>query len=88
MEVRVYIKRRTLTILMARRGWVQADLARAMGASQATVSLILREKVQPSTPMARRLMDAFKGVSYRSGRLKWDDMFNAVYVDSQGASAL
>lgn len=87
MEARYHIRHGVLTVLLGRKGWRKADLAREMGVSRVTVSRLLNEHYLPDAPMTRRIFEVFRGVSHKDGgRLRWDDLFRAE-LDETGATA-
>lgn len=86
MRVIVYLKPKTILLLLARRNADLGWLAERTGVSRTTVSFWMHGKSQPSNEARTRIMEAFRGMSHKpGGRLKWDDIFQSVFVDS-GAS--
>lgn len=85
MRLLVYIRAETILALLARKGWTQQELAKQLGVSGWTITMMIQMKICPRPEVRNRLIEVFRGTSHKpGGRLTWDDLFKTELIDSNG----
>ena len=87
MRIKVYLRPKTVLILLARRNVGKGWLAEQVGVSRWTVSMWIAGKENPAEQSRERIMDAFKGMGLSRGtKVGWDDLFQSVIEHSDTAN--